>query len=249
MIYKYTPYSVSKIECFEQCPLKFKLIYIDKVKVKSKQFHLQKGRTWHKLIELKLLNKIKEYKHGNYSEYTLQELNKDLAKIKKLFSSEQFNYFKNFVNILTEQYFNIDKNFNCSFSKINNNDDVLLRGYIDFLGYNINEKLEIVDWKTGGKSFENILKFPKSTFQLEVYQYAVSKIFNNFKKINSNYFYVEHDLVIENENINLDNIKNIIIEKINKIENATFFNKIETPLCGWCDFIHICEGIDDVRIL
>jgi RecB family exonuclease len=242
MYYKFTPYSVSKIECFEQCPMKFKFIYIDKIKVKSKQYHLQKGKTWHKLIELKLFNKIKEYKNHNYLEYTIKEFYKDLPKIKKLFKSDNFKYFYNYKNIICEQYFVIDKDLNCYFTDIPK-ENILLKGYIDYIGYNDN-KLDIIDWKTGGKSKESILKYPKSFFQLNIYQYVCSKIFNN-KNIKSGYFYIEHDLLVKNENFNLNITEESFLDKIDKIENAKFFNKNESALCYWCDYRTICEVTKD----
>ncbi|MFW6311771.1 MAG: PD-(D/E)XK nuclease family protein [Nanoarchaeota archaeon] len=41
---KYNPYSVSKIETFESCKRKFKLQYIDKIKVPDIRYHLEKGK-------------------------------------------------------------------------------------------------------------------------------------------------------------------------------------------------------------
>ena len=48
---KYSPYSFSKIEVFEQCKNKFKLQYIDKIKTSSSNIHLERGTFFHHLLE------------------------------------------------------------------------------------------------------------------------------------------------------------------------------------------------------
>lgn len=48
---KYIPYSQSRIDCFEQCKLKFKYHYIDKIETENNQKFFHKGHFLHELIE------------------------------------------------------------------------------------------------------------------------------------------------------------------------------------------------------
>ncbi len=50
-IMKYAPYSFSKISLFEQCPLKFKFNYIDKLGIFQKSLATERGSYIHELLE------------------------------------------------------------------------------------------------------------------------------------------------------------------------------------------------------
>ena len=59
---KYSPYSFSKISLFEQCPLKFKFNYIDKIGVFVPNLALERGSYIHTLLENDTKDKPTKFK-------------------------------------------------------------------------------------------------------------------------------------------------------------------------------------------
>ena len=236
---KFAPYSVSKIQCFEQCPKKFEYNYIQKIKTPRSFYHLEKGSLWHSLIEHKIKNNIKQFKKPKFKELSeldyLNELANCVKFIKSKFFSTDYLDSQMFYSQKTEQYFCIDENGKCSFTK---QKKPMMRGYIDLIQY-CDYDAEVIDWKTGGKK-QNLTRFPKSNFQLDIYAYVVNQILG-LEKITGKYVFVEHEYEQIKTNFNYLQIWNDLIEKINKIESTEVFEPKEQVLCDWCEFRGICE--------
>ena len=234
---KFTPYSVSKIQTYLQCPKRFEFCYIIKQPIVQSFYHLEKGLLWHSLIEHKLSNTINNFNKPNFKELSQKQYLFELSNCIKFIKSEFFNkYLNSQYNQITEQYFCIDNNFNCYFDK--SKKDILFRGYIDLIQYN-NIYAEVIDWKTGGKSLTKIKKYPKDNFQLDVYAYVINSICN-IDNIIGKYVFVEHKYEQTKQSFNFSNIKEYIIEIINKIENIEKFERKESILCDWCDYRGWC---------
>ena len=59
---KFSPYSFSKIGTFSQCPYRFKLQYIDKIKIPFEiNIALEKGKYIHSLIEQYIKNEVEAF--------------------------------------------------------------------------------------------------------------------------------------------------------------------------------------------
>lgn len=136
---------------------------------------------------------------------------------------------------LLEQRFFIDTNGNVSFT---NKSNVLFKGFIDLLQFDDSE-VHVIDWKTGGKSKENLQRFPKTTFQLDVYAYVAQKIFNP-KRMIGKYVYVEHEYEHVVTNFNPRETWREILWNIEEIEKTEIFNRNENVLCDWCDYRGLC---------
>lgn len=230
---KYNPYSVSKIECYLQCPKKFEFQYIIKPKVKQSWFHLEKGKLWHKLIELKLQDKVNEFKKPKFNELTHKDYISELNNIKLFFQSNIFDSYRNpiWYNQKFEYYFCINEKFEQCKKK-----DGLILGYVDLLqicggDYDI----EIIDWKTGKLN----KSYPKSTFQLDVYACVMRKLFN-IDKITGKYVYVEHDYEQVKKDFDYDKIWNDVLNTIHEIENCKEFKHKDQILCNWCPYYDLC---------
>lgn len=238
-IYKYKPYSVSKIECYQSCPKKFEFCYITKPKVASSFYHLEKGKLWHSLIEMALKRKLKEFKKPLLKELTHEDYLRELANCLKFLKGSIFLVYLQDIMIykqLIEQRFSILDNGQVS---LNNENNPLFKGFIDLLQFNDHE-VKISDWKTGGKSIEKIQRFPKSSFQLDVYAYIANVIFNP-TSMKASYVYVEHDYEKEFKNFNPRETWREILWNIETIENDTEFKRNENSLCDWCPYVSLCK--------
>lgn len=235
---KFTPYSVSKIECYIDCPKKFEWRYILKPEVNSSYIHLEKGKLWHTIIEHAIKRTTKNFVKPRLTEMT-QEMY--LVELKKSLQFIKSNFFLPYLQDimiykqLTEQRFSINEKGEAALDKGNN---PLMKGFIDLYQFNDTDAV-IVDWKTGGKSIESLKKFQKSSFQLEVYAYVIWKLFSP-KNICARYVYVEHEYQYVMNNFNHLDTWREITYWIDQIEKTTSFERKETALCDYCEFRGLC---------
>ena len=236
---KYKPYSFSKVSTFYQCPYKFKLKYIDKIKVPFEtNIALEKGRYLHHLIEKKFLNEnTKDFKFS----LSKQE---DIEKYHKIFEDFKNNPFidnLNKLDIEVEKGFSIDIENN-EIKVGNYNNRSLMRGYIDFLGiYEKNDKKNciIIDWKSG--------KVPKEPNILQVEIYALwCFLYYDVEVINTCFYYIEHNIkkCFKFQKADIPYLKQRIIDKIGYIENENEFRKQPSALCDYCEMYKFghCNG-------
>lgn len=190
------------------------------------------------MIELALKRKTKEFKKPALKELSHEDYLRELANCLKFLKGNTFLVYLQDIMIykqLIEQRFSILEDGTVSLENLK---DPLFKGFIDLLQYNDHE-VKITDWKTGGKSIENIERFPKSRFQLDVYMYVAQNIFNP-TTMKASYAYVEHDYEKIFTNFNPRETWREILWNIETIENDTRFERNETNLCDYCDYRGIC---------
>jgi len=239
---KYAPYSYSKIGTFKNCPYRFKLQYIDKIKTKFNVTPaLEKGKFLHFGIEhyLKgdLKEKINEFKFKLHNE---EERKKIFKLLKKILKSKNIQFYKSFENLFIEYGFGlILKDNDVEVTEYKN--DVDIRGYIDLMFYDdFTETVYIIDHKSG--------KYRKDQdkLQVSIYYLVGYKLFPNAKKFILNFDFIEEDksISIELKRDDFQKILNFVKNSINEIENAKEFPK-KTTYCQWCPYYiegH-CDGI------
>jgi len=239
---KYAPYSYSKISSFEQCPLKFKFQYIDKINLLTENKHLEKGVRIHQIIEF--------YNPWNKTlpEFNYKLLNEEEQKEIELIAQKFCNsdlgkkYLLNDYQIGHEIEFGLDYKLN----PINyyNQNQCMLRGKIDFL-IKENDKIIIVDWKTGKVPNQKYI----SNHQTMLYAIWCFKMFNDINTIQAHYVYVEHNEIIAFifTKEMLKNYTKTYGSKIKSIETEKEFNKKIGPLCDYCDYYkqNYCNGYKD----
>lgn len=233
---KFKPYSFSKISLFYQCPFKFKLKYIDKIKPPFEiNKALEKGRFIHSLIE-------------NYFNSTAK-----LEDEFKLSTKDEIENYKNIFESLKDKEFfkklsklknkNVEMPLSLNFKKENVeagglNYKASLIGFIDFFGFLEKNSIVIIDWKTG--------KVPKEPNILQVKIYALWAFLTfNVETVHTCFYYVEHNkkkcFVFKNED--KEKIEKEILSKIKYIENEKEFRKQTSPLCDYCEMknFNYCE--------
>jgi len=247
--FKYTPYSYSKISTFKNCPYRFKLQYIDKIKTKfNKTPALEKGSFLHYGIEHYLKGNLKD----EINKYNFEVSGKDdiinyKKQLKQILKGENVQIYKSFNknNVYIEEGFglywkNINDKWQFELGKYSKQSTIY--GYIDLMIYDdFLERVNIIDHKSG--------KFRKDQDELQLKIYAIVG-FLKFPDVND--VYVQFDFLEHNKSINFkferkdfDKISYEVIQKIIEVENEENFNKKDT-FCNWCPYYNEghCNGKD-----
>ncbi len=246
-------YSNSKLSTFEQCKLKYKFRYIDKIKPpieKSIEVHL--GICVHDALEW-LYYKVKEKNIPELDEliqkYTLswqEKYKEDFLIVKKEMSVE--DYFNRGVTFLINYYIK-HKPFDEGTLELEKRIWVTLNpscphkiiGYIDRLAFNKeNNEYEVHDYKTAN-SLPNREKFENDR-QLALYSIGVKQLYGEDKSVLLVWHYLNHNLQIKSKRTNeqLEQLKKDILKLIEEIESTKEFPANKSVLCGWCEYKDIC---------
>jgi len=230
---KYKPYSYSKISTYKNCPRRFKLQYIEKIRIPFDVTPaLEKGKFLHFGIEhyLKgdLKEKIKDFKFQVTDEITKKEL---YLQLKQILKSKNIQFYKTFKNLFIEYGFGIIfKDNDVVITDYNFNADIF--GYIDLMFYDeFSNSVYIIDHKSG-KYREDQDKLQTSIYYLVAY-----KLFPNAEKFHLNFDFIEHDKSIS-VTLTKDDFNNTIKyikDHLEIIENTITF-PTETKYCNWCPY-------------
>jgi RecB family exonuclease len=226
---KYKPYSFSKISVFNQCPFKFELSYIKKIKCFSYSEALEKGSYVHKLLE--------DYVKKEKTSFNFNLLDENKQKEAYAIFENTLPYLENkmkaAVKTETELDFKIsilkDKDKYIPYS-VNERKLSLFLGSIDLVLYEY-DKITVIDWKTG--------KVPEKPNSLQMLMYVIA-IFalTRVDTVDTIFYYVEHSVEKPFTFFRKDLQKLIkkLLEKIHAIEVEKEFNRKESPLCNFCDY-------------
>jgi len=232
---KYSPYSFSKISSFQHCPMKFKLNYIDKIRIPTENIALEKGKFLHHIIE----NVIMDFRPPEFKfELATEEQQRDFViKLKDFMRSDCYKEYYALEHKETERGFSIDfDGVNIKAGDYNNHS--LIRGFIDFISKNGN-KLLIVDWKSG--------KYKEDINQLQVAIYALWGFLTfDVDIIECEFCFIEHSkkVTVKFERNDINKLIKDIFSEIMYIEKAQSFKKKPSALCDWCDYKKqgYCDG-------
>lgn len=243
-------YSHSRVESFKNCPYKWKLHYIDKLKTIPNQDPnnaLICGNTIHLGAEKDLEAALEFYKSNYYilNDLHINEILKFeylIPKIKELLAD---------INIYAQEYLICTKRF---------------RGIVDLITRNSDGTVDVFDFKYSN----NIMNYMESP-QLHLYKYFleqkgfkvrklgfifIPKISIRQKKTEDLYQFRKRLMSeLEASEINLLEVKynpNKVIEFFNGIidmNETTEFKKNPTKLCDWCEYKEYCLKGNDYMIL
>lgn len=248
-------YSHSKISAFEQCPLKFKLRYIDKIipdVEKSIEAHL--GTSVHAALEWLYLE-VKKKRIPTLDELLLKykelwdkDFNENFVIVKKDLKAR--DYFEKGIQFILYYYpenhpfkdntIDVEQKIILS---LDENEEYKIYGFIDRLSYNLRTKeYEIHDYKTA-----NNLP-PKESFkkdrQLALYSIAIKEKYGKDTKVKLVWHYLAHKqkVQIKKTNEELEILKQDTLRKIKVIEKTDDFPGNKTRLCDWCEYKSICPA-------
>jgi len=246
-------YSHSKIETFEQCKLKFKYRYIDKIIPEiAKSIEALLGDVVHKTLEWLYIQILKNTIPSIndvisfYSNEWQENYSPDVPIFNKTLTAKDYfnrgvefliNYYMKYHpfqdnTIATEKRIEID---------LDETGEKKLVGYIDRLSQNLEtNEIEIHDYKTSNTIMmkEKI----ENSRQLSIYSLAIKEMFGKDKNVCMIWHFLAHDMKIclRKTNEELENLKKEIIEIINIIERTRDFPPTKSQLCYWCEYMNIC---------
>lgn len=215
-------YTVNKLQTYDECPQRYKLCYIDNVKILENPIFskkAEKGNNLHNLINFYL-------KGQNTSKLVTALTHNEKILWINFKESEIKNY-----NIRESEYaFNV---------KI---DEYWLTGRIDAL-FEHDNKYIILDWKTGENFKGNQVKFQTAFYLLSIYEILKAKrLIKSPEQIELHYMNIATNTTIR---IQLDENKYIqyrtkILEIINKINTNPNFFCHKSDQCKTCKYCRAC---------
>jgi len=245
-------YSHSRLSTFEQCPLKFKYKYIDKIDSEIEAtIEAFLGSRVHEALE-KLYKDLKFQKLNSLQELTdffneqwEKHWNNNIAIVRKEYTEE--NYRNMGVKFIAD-YYNKHKPFNDS-KLISTEERVVidldesrqLQGYIDRLSFK-EGSYEIHDYKTASNL--PLQEYLDQDRQLALYSIAVKERYKDAKEIKLIWHFLAFDreLSSSRNDQELETLKKETLELIKEIENCREFNYKVSKLCDWCEFRNLCPN-------
>ena len=244
-------YSHSRLSTFEQCPLRFKFKYIDKVIPEfEKTIEAHLGTSVHETLEW-VYNEIKKEKTHSIDEIIIyytkrweENYNEKILIVKKRFTAK--DYFNKGIKFLLDYYLKYkpfkDGTIECEKKiMIQLSEEIKIQGFIDRLVYNSETKeYEVHDYKTAN-TLPTQAKMDRDR-QLALYSIAVKELYGKDKKIKLIWHYLAHNQKISSSRTDnqLEELKKEILELINKIESTKEFPARKSILCNWCEYKSIC---------
>jgi putative RecB family exonuclease len=248
-------YSHSKLSTFEQCPFKYKLRYIDKIRPEiEKTIEAHLGSAVHDTLEW-IYNTIKENPNKNFdldeiiTHYAIkwqESYTNDILIVKKQLSSK--DYFNKGVEFLAN-YFQENAPFRDGTIEcekkvfIELDENTKLQGFIDRLVHNIETgEYEIHDYKTAN-TLPSQEKMNEDR-QLALYSIAIKELFGKDKEVSLIWHYLAHNQKIKSKrtNLELEKLKKETKQLIRKIESTKDFPFCPSILCNWCEYKDICPA-------
>lgn len=248
-----TTYSHSRLSTFEQCPLKFKFQYIEKVETEIEQtIEAFLGSMVHEVLE-KIYKDLKFQKESSlqdlldyYGDLWEKNWNDAIVIVREEYDKQ--NYKDMGVKFITDYYnryhpFNDTKTIGLETTyKVALDDEkkYMIHVRIDRLSLAPDGTYEIHDYKTANSlpTQEKV----DSDRQLAIYAYGIKKMYPDAKKIKLIWHYLAFDkeMVSERTDEQLEELKDELISLIKDVENCQDFPAKKSALCGWCQFQAIC---------
>jgi len=249
-----TVYSHSRLSCFEQCPHKFKLQYIDKVETEIEEsIEAFLGSMVHEILE-KLYSDLRYQKENSLDDllnYFREEWEKNwndsIVIVKKEYGPE--NYLKMGEKFITD-YYNRYKPFGQGKTisiedrimiNLGDSGNYKLQGYIDRLTEVKDGYYEIHDYKTNSRL--PLPEYIENDRQLALYSIGVRDKYPDAKDVRLIWHFLAFDKEIDSTRTDeeLDELKQNTIQLIDAIESEKEFQTNPSRLCDWCEFKSICR--------
>ena len=247
-------YSHSRLSCYEQCPHKYKLQYLDKVETEVEEsIEAYLGSRVHETLE-------KLYRDLSYQKVdTLDEL-LDFFRIewKKnwddsiVIVKEEYgpgNYLKMGEKFITD-YYNKYKPFDQGKTialedrvliSLDDAGDFKLQGFIDRVMESEEGYYEVHDYKTNSRL--PLPDYLENDRQLALYAIGIKERYPDVKDVKLVWHFLAFDKEIDSTRTDkeLEALKKDVITLIEKIESEEKFEANPSLLCDWCEFKPVCK--------
>jgi len=248
--------SYSGLECFRNCPLKYKYQNIDKIKAPknidalfgssihaSLKFMFQRGPLYPTLDEI--INFFR----------TIWEQKKLPMDADALDSSAEAVYYKEGISILEKFYksnppwnYNVvdmESRFEFEIEDAKTGEKHNITGTMDRVDKNADDTFEIIDYKTKRKMPAQ--KEIDNDLQMSIYQLGLMKKWPHIdpSKIKLSFYFLKHGEKISTTRTldQTEETRKFILETIKDINEKTKtgeFPPYPSPLCDWCEYKQMC---------
>ena len=263
-------YSFSKINTYKNCPQKYKINYLNKIRKNHESIEAFMGKRVHEVLEWFYYKRIKNMssfypfdilleKYNNLwnyhwhndiylarQKYTI--VRKRNKKFKKYFPLEKNKeMIKQIGEICLANYYKryikgFDENINSVELKISVKiNDFSFNCIIDRLDIDDNGNYKIYDYKTGKKPIS--YSAAMNDLQLSLYQLAIRENYKDSQTISLNWYYLRENKIItvEHTEDKISQLKNKILYLIEKMKSDKELSAKKSILCDWCYFWEECE--------
>ena len=247
-------YSHSKLSTFEQCPLKFKFRYIDRLTPDFDQsIEGFLGNQVHNILEWIYRNSERDFELDeiiqNYLINWNKEFNPNIKIVKQEYDSEY--YFNKGIRFLINYFLKhspFKDNTIATEKKIVLNLDsegrYQIQGYIDRVVHHRDTNVfEVHDYKTGAMKSQEDLDNDR---QLALYALGIRQEFENATDVHLFWHFLDFNeqKCSKRTEEQLSQLKKELIDLINKIESTTDFHPKEGVLCNWCEYRTNCPAVE-----
>ena len=263
-------YSFSKINTYKNCPQKYKINYLNKIRKNHESIEAFMGKRVHEVLEWFYYKRIKNTssfypfdilleKYNNLWNYHWHNdiylarqnytiVRKRNKKFKKYFPLEKNKeMIKQIGEICLANYYKryikgFDENINSVELKISVKiNDFSFNCIIDRLDIDNNENYKIYDYKTGKKPIS--YSAAMNDLQLSLYQLAIRENYKDSQTISLNWYYLRENKIItvEHTEDKISQLKNKILYLIEKMKSDKELAAKKSILCDWCYFWEECE--------
>jgi putative RecB family exonuclease len=249
-----TVYSHSRLSCYEQCPAKFKLQYIDKVETEAAEsVEAFLGNRVHEALE-KLYRDLDHHKMNSLEEILgflraewIKNWSDDIIIVNTEYTKE--NYQKMAEKYLADYYqryhpFTQGKTVALEeriLIALDPAGQYKMQGYIDRLTEIKDGFYEIHDYKTNARL--PLAEYLRTDRQLALYMIGVKNAYPDVRDIRLVWHFLKFDKEVDSTRTDaeLAALKTDTIRLIQQIEQEEIFAARPGYLCEWCEFKPLCR--------
>jgi len=246
-------YSNSRLTTYENCPYKYKLKYIDRIKPPEEEEGIEAflgsrvHETLEKLYRELLLTKLNSLDESLdfYNSQWEKNWHENVLVTKKGFTADHYrNAGKEAISNYYKRYspFNQSKTLSTELRVTFKIDNYNIQGFLDRLSHNGDGFYEIHDYKTSGSlPAQETLDNDR---QLGIYQIGVKEKFRDAEEINLIWHYLifDKEFTSKRSDAQLKDLKKEVLSLIKTLEKDTKFTPIESKLCDWCEYPEYCPA-------
>jgi putative RecB family exonuclease len=248
-----TVYSHSRLSCYEQCPQRYKLLYLDKVETEvGETVETFLGSRVHETLE-KLYEDLRHQKLDSLeallgflrAQWTAN-WNDTIVIVNPAYTSE--NYLKmaeKYVSDYYRRYHPFDQGKTIALEEriVISLDDAggyQLQGFIDRLSEVKDGWYEIHDYKTNARL--PLAEYSRTDRQLALYMIGVEHHYPKVKQVRLIWHFLAFDKEVDStrSDAELEQLKKDTIQLIETIENDEVFSAQPSYLCDWCECKPVC---------
>jgi putative RecB family exonuclease len=237
---------------YEECPLKYKLCYRDKIKREIEGIEAFLGTMVHETLK-KCYDDVRLTKVNSlvdlltfYDKVWQENWHDSIVITKKDVTKDHYQSLGNkLIETYYKRYAPFDSDMTISTEKritfpLGDGDKYKLTGFIDRLSRTKEDIYQIHDYKTSAylPSQEEV----DNDRQLGLYQIGIQKTWPDIKNIRLIWHYLAFDreLVSSRSGEAISNLVEETIKVIDEIEFAEAFPPRESGLCDWCEYPDLC---------